>query len=294
MKSWENISLILKESSSLPSNFLEEVLEIKEEVSDRLYEMNKFTELTDPEVFFEIKTSDYAPYKISYFNNNLYFINPYAKNVFELTFNKEGKLIYTDKKIDFINATENYLLFFAKPNQILTLGEEELNEKQLLASPYPNYEFNDFVTYRNNIYLLDRNNSRIVKYSYLNDSWVSPQIWLEKNTANFKSMAIDGSIWLLTEDNQIERYYGGKLQQKIELNVFPEIKDISYIFTYADIPYIYLIEPINNRIIITDKSGNLVQQYQSESFDNLLGLTAVGNGRTIYVLSGSKIYNISF
>ncbi|MFH1565905.1 MAG: hypothetical protein ABIB98_01760, partial [bacterium] len=231
MKSLESISPILKDISSLPSDFSQEILEIKENISDYLYEMNRLTELSSPELFFEFKPNDYVPYKISIFNNNLYFVNPYSKNAFELTQNKEGKIIYVDKKVDFSNASEDSLLFLSKPNNLLTLEEGNLNEKQLLSPPYPDYDFNDFSTYRNNIYLLDKNKSRIVKYPFSSNMWGNPQLWLEETQSNeFKSMAVDGSIWLLTKNNEIKRYYGGKLQQEIKLDIFPEIKNLSNIF----------------------------------------------------------------
>ncbi|MFH1582548.1 MAG: hypothetical protein ABIA08_02220 [bacterium] len=295
MESWQKLSPVFKDESSLPNDFKQEVISVKKDISDYLYEMNKFTELSDPELFFEFKPNDYVPFKISIFNNNLYFVNSYSKNAFELTQSKEGKIINVDKKLDFTNASKDSLLFLSKPNHLLVLEEGNLNEKQLLSPPYPDYDFNDFATYGNNIYFLDKNKSRIVKYPFSNNAWNNPQLWLEETKANeFKSMAVDGSIWLLTKNNEIKRYYGGSLQQTIKLDVFPETKDFSQIFTTPDIPYLYLIEPIQKRIIIMDKSGNIIRQYQSQSFDNLLDIVTSENGRTIYLLSGSKVYRINF
>lgn len=295
MESLELLSPILKDLDSLPTDFKEEVISVKKDISDYLYEMNKFTELLDPELFFEFKSNNYIPFKISIFNDNLYFINPFSKNVFELNKNKEEKIIYLDKGIDFLKPSKNSLLFFSKPNHLLSLENGEINEKQLLSPPYPDYNFDEFATYGNNIYLLDKNKSRIIKYPFSDNTWNNPKLWLEESKSNqFESMTIDGSIWILTKNNEIKRYNGGKLQQTIKLDIFPEIKDISHIFTTPNIPYLYLIEPIQKRIIIINKSGGIIQQYQSQSFDNLLDLVTSENGRTIYLLSGSKVYRINF
>ncbi|MFH1509934.1 MAG: hypothetical protein ABID67_02200 [Candidatus Nealsonbacteria bacterium] len=295
MESLTQLSPVLKDISSLPTNLKEEIISVKKVISDYLYEMNKFTELPDPELFFEFNFNSYIPFKINILDNNLYFINPFAKNAFELNQNKEGKIVYVNNNIDFLSPSENSLLFLSKPNKLLMLENGEINEKQLLSDPYPNYNFDEFNTYRNNIYFLDKNKSRIVKYPFSNNAWNNPTLWLEESQTNkFKSMTIDGSIWLLTKDNQIKRYYGGKLQQTIILDIFPEVKDFSHIFTTPDLPYLYLIEPIQKRIIIINKSGEIIHQYQSQSFDNLLDIVTSENGRTIYLLSESKVYIINF
>jgi len=295
MESLQSLSPILKDISSLPADLKEEVTAVKKDISDYLYKMNKFTELADPELFFEFKSNNYIPFKINIFNNNLYFINPYSKNAFELTQSKEERIIYTNKEIDFLEPSESSLLFLSKPNYLLSLENGEINERQLLSAPYPDYDFDEFTTYKNNIYLLDKDKSRIVKYPFSDNTWGNAKLWLEENRTNeFKSMAVDGSIWLLAEDNEIKRYYGGKLQQTITLDIFPEIKDISHIFTTPNIPYLYLIEPTEKRIIIINKSGSIIHQYQSQSFDNILDIVTSENGRTIYLLSGSKVYKINF
>ena len=295
MESLQLLSPILKDISSLPTDLKEEVISVKKDISDYLYEMNKFTELADPELFFEFKSNNYIPFKINILNNNLYFINPYSKNAFELTQSKEERIIYINKEIDFLKPSESSLLFLSKPNHLLSLENGEINERQLLSAPYPDYNFDEFTTYGNNIYLLDKDKSRIVKYPFSDNTWGNPKLWLEESRTNeFKSMAIDGSIWLLAEDNEIKRYHGGRLQQTISLDIFPEVKNISHIFTTPNIPYLYLIEPTEKRIIIINKSGEIIHQYQSQSFDNILDIVTSDNGRTIYLLSGSKVYKINF
>jgi len=158
------------------------------------------------------------------------------------------------------------------------------------------------------LYFLDRKSGEIIKYPYLkNFEWNSPQLWLNPQTKtphqnefgagreviDAKSMAIDGSIWILGKDNSISRYYIGGLQETLSFDIFPEPKDFSKIFTYPAFTYLYILEPVQKRIIILNKSGQIVKQFQSEKFDNLLDFAISEDAKTIYLLNGLKVYQIN-
>ena len=160
--------------------------------------------------------------------------------------------------------------------------------------PYPEFDFDDFSSYQGNLYFLDGENEKIIKYPYSgNEQWDLPQLWAEtSNARNFKSMAVDGSIWFLDRQNHLERYYGGRLAESFELEIFPEIKVLSKIKAYPGLPYLYILEPAQQRVIIIDKSGNVIRQLQSKKFDNLLDFSVTKEGRDIYLLNGLNLYKI--
>jgi len=115
-----------------------------------------------------------------------------------------------------------------------------------------------------------------------------------KKASGAKSLAVDGSVWLLAKNNSLSRYYTGRLQEEISLEIFPEPKEFKKIFTSATLPYLYLLEPVQKRIIILDKKGQIIKQFQSQKFDNLLDFAISEDGKTIYLLNGLKLYKINF
>jgi len=122
---------------------------------------------------------------------------------------------------------------------------------------------------------------------------LEPKLWLDKNQNlpdNPKSIAIDGSIWILAGDNSISRYYAGALQEKFELNIFPEEKNFIKLYLKPPLPYIYLLESEGKRIILLNKQREIIKQYQSDKFDNLKDLAVSADGKIIYVLNGSTLY----
>ena len=124
-----------------------------------------------------------------------------------------------------------------------------------------------------------------------NFQWNKPEFWLKKSIVG-KSISVDGSVWIL-DKNSISKYYAGLIQEKIEPNIFPSPKEFSKIFT-SSLPYLYILEPVQKRIIILDKAGQIIKQFQSESFDNLLDFGVSESGKTIWLLNGMKVYRIEF
>ena len=124
----------------------------------------------------------------------------------------------------------------------------------------------------------------------------SPQFWLApktKKAINAKSMAVDGSIWFLNSDNSVTKYSGGWPKDTLTIELFPSPKNFSKIVTAATLPYLYLLEPDQSRIVILDKSGRIFKQFQSKSFDNLLDFAVSEDGNTIYLLCGLKVFTLT-
>jgi len=97
---------------------------------------------------------------------------------------------------------------------------------------------------------------------------------------------------MLGKNNSISRYYAGKYQETLKLDFFPEPKDFSKIFTLPGLSYLHLLEPAQKRIVILNKSGQIIKQFQSEKFDNLLDFAVSEDGKTIWLLNGLKLYQI--
>ena len=161
----------------------------------------------------------------------------------------------------------------------------------------PSFEFNFDLSasYLSNLYFLDKKTCEIIKYSLLGgENWGSPKKWIKDKgpCSEPKSMTVDGSVWILNGDNSILRYYAGSFQETIIPDFFPFPENITQIKTKADIPYFYLLEPVKNRVVIIDKKGKIIKQFQSEKFDNLKDVDISQDGKTIYLLNGSTIYKL--
>ncbi len=305
-ESWNEISSLSNTASSFSSTLSTRIFNLKNTVSQDLSQINNLKVINDIQPIFEFKTKEFIPLRITAETKNLYLFSPYSENVFKIDEKNTGKILTISKNIQAANSLSDSVLLFSKPNFIISLKDESFGPTIALGTPYPNFNFNTFSSYQSGLYFLDSQKGAIVKYNYLgNSSWEAPYLWLSKevkNATDFRSIAVDGSVWILTKNNAVQRYYAGRLQEDLNLDIFPEIKDITKIFTTSQLPYLYLLEPLQKRIIVLAKSGptsspqagQILYQFFSSQFDNLLDFTVSTNGRTIYLLNGFKIYQISF
>jgi sugar lactone lactonase YvrE len=185
--------------------------------------------------------------------------------------------------------------FFIKPNKIAEFNGIQFAETFELTVPYADSNFVSMDCFGKNLYLLDGKNEEIIKYpGPITSGKNNPQSWLSETAqrpADGKSIAIDGSLWVLDGDNSLLRYYSGSLQETLTLKIYPEIKSISQMYINKNLSYIFLLEPSQNRIIISDKQGNIVKQIKSSGFDNLLDVAVSGN--TMWVSERIKSLRIN-
>jgi len=312
-EAWEEISPLTKIASTLPQDFSEQISALENKVSQNLYQLNKLVEIAEPELLFEFTLHQkngggFVPQKMVSDGENLYFFSPYSQNIAVGSLQTKDKKFYSvplDKGsgVNLAVSLADSILFFSKPNQLINFKDGQFGQTIYLGEPYPDFNFDDFSSYKSNLYFLDKKSGEITKYPHLgNFEWDSPQLWLNlqtKKAIGGKSIAVDGSIWVLNKDynpsaTHISRYYAGKYQETLKIDLFPEPKDFSKIFISPTLSYLYLLEPGQSRIIILNKSGQIIKQFRSEKFDNLLDFTPSEDGKTIYLLNGLKVYRITF
>ena len=292
---WNEIAPLSKISSTLPQDLSNEISALKKIVTENLYQLNQLVIVEEPELFFEFNQRGFVPQKMVASHNALYFFNTFAENLFLLTKDGAGQVIQINKKFNGAATLSDSVVFFEKPDQLTVLKDGQLNFSSLQLLTDFNYDY--FSSYKSNLYIFDRKRGEIIKYPYWEEfQWSSPQFWLApktKKAINAKSMAVDGSIWFLNSDNSVTKYSGGWPKDTLTIELFPSPKNFSKIVTAATLPYLYLLEPDQSRIVILDKSGRIFKQFQSKSFDNLLDFAVSEDGNTIYLLCGLKVFTLT-
>jgi len=297
-EAWDEISPLLAVSLRIPKTIGNQASELKNTVSEKLYRLNKLVEIPEPELVFEFKAKEFIPQKLLYSKDKIYSFTSHSENVFKLDVKeRQGEMVETNQKFSEAALLADSIMFFAKPNEITMFKEGKFQETIHLQELFSETELASPSFYKSSLYFLDKKNGSIAKYPFVSESgFGNPESWLApgiKTATDFKSMAVDGSIWVLTKKNSIERYYAGQLQETIILEIFPEPKNFSRIFTAPELPHLYILEPEQKRVVILDKAGQIVRQYQSEKFDNLISFSLSEDGKTIYLLNGLKVYSIS-
>ena len=56
--------------------------------------------------------------------------------------------------------------------------------------------------------------------------------------------------------------------------------------------YFYVLEPLNKRLVVFDKTGKFINQYTGDKFDNLKDFQIDEKNKKIYLLNGAIVYSV--
>lgn len=285
----DEIKPLLKDKKS---SFYEKANELKISIEENLAVVNKIEKIENPKSYISLNPDNigFLAQNISFLNSRFYFSSPVSNDLY--AFEKDsGEKTKGTYGLELDDDSSDFVLFFSKPNRISYLYENEIKEENIEVSD--SFNFRSFCSFNSSLYFLNSDKNEILKYPYAgNLKWKAPENAITPESKT-KSITIDGFIWTLNEKNEIEGYYKGEQKKKIILNIYPAPKNFTRIMTKIELPYIYISEPINNRIIVIDKDGNLIKQFYSEDFSNIKDFAVSPNGNTIWLLNATDVYELN-
>lgn len=153
-----------------------------------------------------------------------------------------------------------------------------------------------FSTFLSNLYLLDSEHSKIVKFvptanSYVRRSYLAPDI--RPNLAKAVSLTIDGAIYILFSDGKILKYLQGAPVDFRITGLDVSFSAPSTIFTSAELEHVYVLDTGGGRVVVLDKTGSYKEQYLWEGIKDVADMVISESERKILLLSESKIYEIA-
>jgi hypothetical protein len=208
----------------------------------------------------------------------------------------EKQLLPIAWSFDIVKEFQNFLFFYEnRSNRLIVRDGEEIK----LSLPYSDFSPVDAAVFQQSIYFLDAAAGKIVKYEFLTGkNELIPQIWtvaqVDFHLSNAVSLAVDGSIWVLIRDGAIHRYWGGTWQETLNIVLWPKLSNPTKIYTKNRLPYLYILDPPEKRLVILDKKGTIIKQYTSLKFDRLKDFIVSEDGKTIYLLNDKSLYQLQF
>ncbi len=148
--------------------------------------------------------------------------------------------------------------------------------------------------YNNKLYLLDKQKNQIYRFNERGAGFAAAAEWM-KETADFSNAAgisIDGRIYVLLSDGRLLKYLRGKKENFTLDAVEPAIEQAAKVFVSKELEYIYILEPSKQRLVIFNKNGDFLMQYQSGQFTDLKDFAVDEQAKKIYFLNGSSVYEV--
>lgn len=149
-------------------------------------------------------------------------------------------------------------------------------------------------TYNNKLYFLDSKNNQIYRHNISSSNIGGSYSWLTEktDTSGAVDISIDGHIYVLKNNGELQKYLKGQKQDFEIEKPDPEFKNAQKFIVSPNLKYIYILEPDSRRLVIFDKTGKFLMQYQSEHFTDLKDFAVDEAVQKIYFLNGTLIYEI--
>lgn len=156
-------------------------------------------------------------------------------------------------------------------------------------------EIVDMVSFAGNLYLLDKTNEKIWKYTGSESGSFRKSIYSDHdrglNRDNLSSMAIDGSVWLAGK-GKISKFVQGKEEVFAIQGLDQPLGQDLAVFSSAETKNLYFFDKANKRIVVLEKTGTYKSQYILEGVGEIKDMVVSEGEKKVFLLSGSKIYEI--
>lgn len=271
----------------------QKALDVKTKLEEKIAE-----ERSKYEIKPEIKELLDLTLQINGFNGNklvstgetMFVLDEKEKNIIQLDVNgKNAKIVAKKDVLDGVNNIASY------EERLFTLNNDGIYEIDDGRTKVKDAEWTNplFYLYSANIYLVDRSNNQILRYSGNGKTFGDKADWLapgiEVDFSKVVDMAIDGSIWLLSSSGKVTRFTNGNPTSITMNGIVSPLENPTAIYTNEDLKNVYVLDKDNGRVVVMEKNGDFKIQYVSDQLKNATDLVVNEESNKIILLSGSKL-----
>lgn len=267
----------------------------------RYLEEIKHVIASNPEELFNFSSlsADAAPENIALANAKVYAADAKKKEIYSFDLDKKTsatipadkekttalKYPYPDKERNFYYFAMNGVVRLDAGGAIKTFGIESAGTADKVSA---------LALFNNKLYLLHNDLGQIYTYRKEGDKFIGGSSWIKEKTDlnNAISMDIDGAIYILKNDGQLLKFLKGGLDDFSLAAVEPALERPVKTTAKSESNYIYILEPVNKRLVVFDKEGKFILQYRMENLSNLKDFAIDEAEKIIYFLNNSSLYKI--
>lgn len=276
------------------------------EISDRLSMAMQIVK-EEPQLFYDVAflKKDSRVSSMAIRDDQLALLDAAGKTVYVVGLaTKNGQVVggglsFTDAKLVSLHGDKVYVWVAAGVHMIRM--SDKKTEPLVIKKDDEWGIISSMVSFGGNIYLLDTAKSRVWKYvatekaapaggqgfserrEYLNPDTLPD---LSKATG----MAIDGSVWIGTNNGATLRFTQGKENTFITQGVEPAFGSNLSVYTSDQIKHIYVLDHQNKRVVILDSDGAYLSQYVWEGNFQPMQFVVSETQKKILFLADGKIY----
>lgn len=185
-------------------------------------------------------------------------------------------------------------IYLATDKEIASFDKKSEKSKTLIKNDSDWKSAGAVATYLTNIYLLDKEDG-VHKFVATGSGYTKTNYFAEgvsPDLANSSSMAIDTSVWILTNDGTILKFTRGKADSFTVTGLEDSLSNPLRIFTNTDTNNLYVLDKGNSRIVVFNKKGEYQAQYRANILKDAIDFDVREGDKKIFILAKDKVYEI--
>lgn len=294
-KSEEVIDQLIK---SDPKNSKAE--ELRKKIEESLPQISKIYTISEFSVWLDLNLikQGFSAKSLSLSLDNLLILDPDKKTLVKInTKTKSQSILAGQDKIgsaQMVSLNGSLAFIFSKDKGVLKIDTTN-NNLSVVAKPDEGWGIiADLYAFGGNVYLLDKVNNQIWKYLPTESGYSDKREYLKgkADLSDSSKMEIDSSIWILKNPQEIIKYTQGVVDFFSYSGLDKPVKEISSFFVSDETENLYILDKGNSRLLVLDKKGNYLAQYQSDKLTTITDFIVIEAQKKVYLLEKDKIYQI--
>ena len=275
----------------------QELTLLKEQIEKFSSSLGVETALQEVPVFMDLSliTDGASGVSLSLLDKDLAILDANKEKVYLLDTEKKSNVVYELKQSGgkLMTAFAGKIVVFTEKG----IAEVDTKNKSVSIKINKDEEWKEVVglaSFNGNLYLLDKGASDIWRYLASGEGYGTRKSWFVGSPPDFSgaiSMTIDGAVWVLEKD-KISKFNLSQ-PESFSLTKMPESFDNpTKIYTSIDDQNLYVLDKGRGKIYEIAKNGEYKASYVWEGIKEASDLVAVESAKKIFLLSGTKIYEI--
>lgn len=197
----------------------------------------------------------------------------------------------TPKERDTIVFGSNYASIVALDKESFAIMNKDA------SFPTADVRITDVLVYNQKLYTLDTITGQIYKHNTTQTGYDKGVAWIKDagghDLTTAISFAIDGDIFVLKADGNVVKFSAGRVAPFSISGLIPAMTAPTRLVTTNNLTTIYIIEPIQKRLIAIDKTtGRVVKQYTSPLWQSPSDVIVDSDKNMAYVLDSNRLYKV--
>lgn len=248
-------------------------------------------------------TSNKSPNRIFFIDNAIYTANPDTNTIIKVASDGKAAPVHqTTSGIGFITSgtmqsADKTILFNTDPIGLALFDTKDNSlTSQTIAFPNAKPQITDLAVFGNRLYIYDATQKNIFSYNKTLKGFIGGTPWItdaSQQSADIKSFAIDGNLYTLSAGGKITKFFRGAVTDFSQAPVSPALDSATRIYTTDTMQNLYVLDPVNKRVVIFTKKGALVRQLYIDTAKSLSDITISPDETHLYALDGTDILDVS-